>query len=86
MGPRKEILVRKATAWGIFVVLTLMSVPSAGSEPDAEPVHNQPPALQLPEDAVAQDLALVAAANGWTIEEAAADPTSRMSSGASRNK
>ncbi|MCH8050916.1 MAG: hypothetical protein IIC86_02745 [Chloroflexi bacterium] len=35
--------------------------------------HTSSPVIQSNEDALAQDLALVAEANGWTIEEAAAD-------------
>jgi len=71
-------------AGALIAVITLMypGEPRAQSQENVEPspevetvteAKEPTPHLQSPEEALAQDLALIAAARGWTVEQAAAD-------------
>lgn len=72
-------------AAGFLVVLVALMYPAEHSAQSQENVEASPglgtvmeakepaPHLQSPEEALAQDLALIAASRGWTVEEAKAD-------------
>ena len=52
------------------VVLLVLAWPGAAV---ATPPVTEPPPSQSPEESVRRDLALVAEAKGWTVQQAAAD-------------